>query len=135
MAEKEYNSKSSSLIKADEETQRRRDNYFHPIKGAWDRWKSSLENNTNPVKAVLDHGLGSFIPGLNIGQAIYSAVQSYNNLTSDNGVKKTEELIKEKDPKAILSLIGTLWIYRELLVQSLLLIIQQNEPERLCIYT
>lgn len=103
MAEKENNNRK--LLTAKEAEQRRK-NYFHPIKGAWDRWKSSLENNTNPVKAVLDHGLASFIPGLNIGQAIYSAAQSYNNLTSDNGVKKTERLIKEKDPKAILSLIG-----------------------------
>ena len=69
----------------DEELRKKQGNYWHPIKGSWERFKSSWENNTNPVKGVLDIGLLSVIPGLNIGQAIYDG----SKLLSDNGVKKT----------------------------------------------
>lgn len=66
----------------------RQNNYWHPIKGAPQRWKSSWENGTNPVKVVFDSGLASFMPGINLIQALYSAKQSYDNLASNKGIKK-----------------------------------------------
>lgn len=33
------------------QSQRNKD-YFHPIKGAWERWKSSIDNGTNPIHGI-----------------------------------------------------------------------------------
>lgn len=87
----------------------RQNNYWHPIKGAPQRWKSSWENGTNPVKVVFDSGLASFMPGINVIQALYSAKQSYDNLASNKGIKKTiREAKKGNYSSAIKSGLGDL---------------------------
>lgn len=58
--------------------------YWHPIKGSKQRWKASWNNNTNPVKAVLDNGLGITIPGVNAVQAVYSANQTLEGIKRKN---------------------------------------------------
>lgn len=95
----------------DEKLREKQSNYWHPIKGAGERWKSSWENGTNPIKGALDVGLAALLPSwLKVGQAIYDIKKSYDNLTSENGVKKTVKEIKEGDygPAAV-SFIGDLF--------------------------
>lgn len=77
----------------DKEIRNKGSNYWHPIKGSWERWKSSWDSGTNPIKVALDLNLASLVPGLNIGQTIYDA-----NQTKDN-VKQTYKSIKEGDYK------------------------------------
>lgn len=64
-------------------TQRNKD-YWNFWKGATDRWKASWDNNTNPVKAALDNGLGTMIPGINVVQAVYSGYQTFKDASKGN---------------------------------------------------
>lgn len=95
----------------DEKLREKQNNYWHPIKGATERWKSSWENGTNPVKGVLDVGLVALLPSwLKVGQAVYDVKKSYDNLTSENGIKKTVREVKEGDyGPAVISFIGDLF--------------------------
>ena len=99
--------KSKEPLKTQKEANKERSKYFHPIKGATERWNSSWSNNTNPVKASLDSGLASFIPGLKMAQLAYDGYKSYNNLVSDNGYRKTVNEFKSGNyGKGTLSLLG-----------------------------
>ena len=90
----------------DEELKKKQSNYWHPVKGSWERFKSRWENNTNPIKGVLDSGLLSIIPGLNIGQAVYDG----SKLFSNEGVKKTYNHFKNRDfSKAAISGLGDIF--------------------------
>lgn len=66
----------------DEKLREKQSNYWHPIKGAGERWKSSWENGTNPIKGALDLNLLSLVPGLNLLQAAYDATQTKENITN-----------------------------------------------------
>lgn len=66
----------------DEKLRKKQSNYWHPIKGSWDRFKSSWENNTNPIKGALNLNLLSLIPGLNLLQTVYDADQTKENITN-----------------------------------------------------
>lgn len=67
------------LIK-DKKLREKQNNYWNPIGGSWKRFKSSWENNTNPIKAVLDLNLASLVPGLNIAQTAYDINQTKDNV-------------------------------------------------------
>lgn len=90
----------------DKKLKERQNNYWKPVKGSWERFKSSWENNINPIKGVLDAGLLSVIPGLNVGQAIYDG----SKLLSNDGIRKTYNHLKNKEyRKAALSGAGDLY--------------------------
>lgn len=80
------------LIK-DKKLREKQSNYWNPIGGSWKRFKASWENNTNPIKAVLDLNLASLVPGLNIAQTVYDV-----NQTKDN-VKQIYKSIKQDNYK------------------------------------
>lgn len=60
----------------DEELRKKQDNYWHPIKGAIERWKSSWNNGTNPIKGALDANLLSLVSGLSLAQTAYDVKQA-----------------------------------------------------------
>ena len=74
-------------------TERNRD-YLHWWKGANERWKDSWNNGTNPVKGALDVGLGYVNPVTAVANAAYDIYDSYNQLSSPQGLAKTWGLIK-----------------------------------------
>lgn len=75
----------------DEKLRRKRNSYWNPITGAWERWKSSWENGTNPIRAALDSNLLSLVSGLSFIQSLYDANQTKEN------VKDLTKAIKDKD--------------------------------------
>lgn len=75
----------------DKKLREKQSNYWHPIKGAAERWKSSWENRTNPIKGALDLNIISLVPGLNLIQTFYDASQ-----TKDN-IEDTYKAIKDKN--------------------------------------
>lgn len=73
----------------DEELRKKQSNYWHPVKGAAERWKSSWNNGTNPIKAALDLNLLSLVPGLNLAQVIYDTNQTKEDIkTTYNSAKQ-----------------------------------------------
>lgn len=73
----------------DEELRKKQSNYWHPVKGAAERWKSSWNNGTNPIKAALDLNLLSLVPGLNLAQVVYDTNQTKEDVkTAYNSAKQ-----------------------------------------------
>lgn len=99
--------KSKEPLKTQKEASKEKSRYFDTFRGALDRLESSWNNGTDPIKASLDSGLATFIPGLQIGQMAYDIHKGYNHLTSNDGYKKTINSFKLGDyGKGTLSLLG-----------------------------
>jgi hypothetical protein len=100
----------------DRTSAQRNADYWHWWKGAKDRWITSWNTGTNPVRASLDAGLGYANPATAVPSAIYDAYNAYDMLSSPNGLAKTWGLVKHgKIGKAAMSAAGDMMAAADLI--------------------
>lgn len=86
--------------------ERNRD-YWNFWKGSTDRWNTSWDNGTNPVKGALDNGLGYTNPVTAVANTAYDIYNAYDQLSSPQGLAKTWGLFKQGNlGKAAVSAVG-----------------------------